>query len=195
MTVLPETLAPHAAAVYAGLAGVVRDVDPENGYAAAWLIDGITNPVEDARAVASDPESAFDPSRCPDSLVPWLACLVGINPQGQRISDLRRQIPAPEGYARGRLTTIQSAAQRTLVPGASVLVTQDKDPATWPTPAAFNLEVLVAPADIIDAAATARAIAPHIPPWEKLHLTIGAGSSIDGLTGTINAQTGSIDAL
>jgi hypothetical protein len=172
MTVLPSTLAPHAATMYEYLGGITAP-DAAHGYPIAWLLDAIAWPVEVAAAIGLDPLVLFDPARCPAESVAWLAQFFGINPEGQSVASLRLQIPAPEGFDRGTDDAIASAANRTLTGGATATVLGAWTPENPGVRSWGHLTVYVPPLHCPDPEVTERAIRRVKCRWDKLWFIVG----------------------
>lgn len=107
-------------------------------------------------------ERAVDVEGAPLWVLPWLACIVGIEWRGAPTEDLRSLIRDRPRFRRGMNASIRAAAASTLTGERSV----DLIPRVNGNP--NLLTVLTVPSETPDPVATERAIRSEIPVWVRL---------------------------
>lgn len=121
--------------------------------------------------------------------LPWLAQFVGVQlPGGLSETDKRAYLKARPGWERGKASAIKAEAAATLIGDRRISFIERAG-------SAYRLSVRTHPDDTPDPAATEAAIRRQKPAAIVLDYKASPNLSINGLTGTIDAQTGPIEQL
>lgn len=95
--------------------------EPDNDYALRKFCQAISLPFELVHFLVRDDQdtgkigwsAAFDPTRAPDSILPWLQQFVGAgHVAGETPADLRQRIKDADAFRRGTIASIMDAAAR-----------------------------------------------------------------------------------
>lgn len=213
----PTDVAERGEEIYDRLAPLAY-ADEANGWGLLILCGAIGNReqvVHDLVAETDDDPSwsaLFDVDRCPAPFLPWLAQLVGERvPVGEGETAARDRIRTPQGIVRGTLPGIVAAAQRTLSGAKTVLlIERDGSPYRLTVVTRKSETPGVATDDLVGTIDSQVGTFAEIDPSGDItnrtlqaskpagliltHLVV-TGTIVQELAGTIDALTGTIDAL
>jgi hypothetical protein len=132
----------------------------------------------------------LDPARCPGWALPWLAQFAGVKlVKTATEAEQRAQITAPPSFERGTKVGMQKAVAATLTGAKSVTVLErvGGDP--------YGLTVIVRTSETPNPAAAQAAAMSQKPIGLLLTFVVSDVTVVDALTGSVDAQTNTIDNL
>lgn len=185
---------PFGDELYEGVAPLAY-ADADNGFALRILAYAIGEMFAQVELLARADDAGNDPwsvvmdvDRAAGYMLPYLAQFVGQSiPVGTPDADARDLIRTPSNQERGTLAKIIADAKRTLT-GTQYIRVIERDGSPW------RLSVFTRTAETPDATATLAAVLAAKPAGIVVTHTVSAGVTIDELTGTIDALSGSIDS-
>lgn len=146
------------------LPGIVRDTDQGPGYSAL-----------------------LDPTRAPESALPWLAQFAGVSFPADLPEDQKRaRISDPPPFERGTLAAMRAAGAATMANGAQPRIIERNG-------SAYGIAVICRTADTPSPAATEAAVRYQKPAGLILTFIVSNAPIIDEGTRTIDAGTATID--
>lgn len=107
-------------------------------------------------------ERAVDVGNAPLWVLPWLACIVGIEWHGPATEDLRSLLIERPRYRRGTIASIRAAAQQTLTGTKTVDISNRFDDNPW------LIRVTTLPSETPDPETTEKVVLSEIPVWVRL---------------------------
>lgn len=185
--------APHALELYSTLGRGFTARDEENGWAASAACTALCAPRAVAAEVAADPSLWSDPTAAPAALIRPMAQRRGVRgAQGLSIDRLR-EIMAGGGAEVGSTAAIVDSVAAVLSSGVP-RVRSGYNAATGNDEWAHTT-VIVDPGVSPGSAVVRAAAELAAPDWVVIHYVEAAGDTVDELTGTVNALSGSTDEL
>lgn len=170
--------------------------DAENGYALRIVCDAVGTMAEELELLTRTDADGHDPwsiimdaERAPAYMLPYVAQFVGQTiPVGTPEATARALIRSPSNQERGTLAKVEHDVKATLTGSQYVrVIERDGSP--------YRFSVFVRTSECPSPAETEAAILSSKPAGLALNFVVADGTTIDELSGSIDALTGTIDDL